>query len=533
MSTCSICCDDFTKQPHKKPAKCPYCPLEACVKCTQTYLLGTLEDPHCMGCRKAWTREVMDSILLTTWINGDYKKHREDVLIDRERSRLPAAQIIIERQKEAEARAPNRVKLARRIQELECELAKARADYYHEERVYQQLMAGVDPFAERTATGKVKDEEKRVFVMPCPANGCRGFLSTAYKCGICDMYTCPDCREIKGPERDGPHTCDKDAVATVQRLKKECRGCPECGANIFKIEGCDQMYCTACNTPFSWTTGKKIVNGAIHNPHYFEYLRKTNGGAMPRNPGDIPCIANLPNAWQWEREVTRKFNITGHKQCMDLYQALNVITHIQHVEIPHATNRAQDTDHTDVNVKYLKKEIDQTRWKQTLQQREKRRIKRDELRMRLEAFVGACVDIFGRVMTLARELAVKTGTTPVYPTGATTDEALAKAYRQKVKDHQETIRIAPDLLKAACNEAFDQLQSLRGIFNESMMDISKRYKCQVLQLTDAMRRETKKYESGRARRVKKSDNDTVGSSDVEDEGPVNAPVPKNTVVRTA
>jgi hypothetical protein len=37
-----------------------------------------------MGCRKAWTREVMDSILLTTWLNGEYKKHRENVLLDRE-----------------------------------------------------------------------------------------------------------------------------------------------------------------------------------------------------------------------------------------------------------------------------------------------------------------------------------------------------------------------------------------------------------------------------------------------------------------
>ena len=50
-----------------------------------------------MGCRRAWTREVMDEILLTTWVNGDYKKHREVILTDRERSRLPAAQIIVER----------------------------------------------------------------------------------------------------------------------------------------------------------------------------------------------------------------------------------------------------------------------------------------------------------------------------------------------------------------------------------------------------------------------------------------------------
>jgi hypothetical protein len=87
--SCSICIEKFTKQPHRKEAKCPYCDIKACTTCTQTYLIGTHEDPHCMGCRRGWTREVLDTILLTTWINGDYKKRREDILFDRERSRLP------------------------------------------------------------------------------------------------------------------------------------------------------------------------------------------------------------------------------------------------------------------------------------------------------------------------------------------------------------------------------------------------------------------------------------------------------------
>ena len=99
MSTCAVCIEKFTNQPHKKQANCPYCPIEACVKCTQTYLLGTHDDPHCMGCRKSWTREVMDTILLTTWINGEYKLHRQNILLDRERSKLPAAQLIVERRK--------------------------------------------------------------------------------------------------------------------------------------------------------------------------------------------------------------------------------------------------------------------------------------------------------------------------------------------------------------------------------------------------------------------------------------------------
>jgi hypothetical protein len=336
------------------------------------------------------------------------------------------------------------------------------------------LQRGEDPFSEAGASAA--KEERRVFVMPCPASGCRGFLSQAYKCGVCDIYACPECREIKGVTREAAHTCNPDTVATVQRLKKECRGCPECGTNIFKIEGCDQMFCTNCNTPFSWLSGKKITNGAIHNPHYFEMLRAANGGVMPRNPGDIPCIANLPNAWTFERDLRRKFPKIPKDVYDFLYYALNTITHIQHVEIPYATNRAQDSDNTEVNVRYLMKEIDMKAWKQALQQKEKKRIKKDELRMRYEAFVGACVDIYGRIIA-----------------------------------HTNTVNADTEKVTAACVDASIQLQGLRKIFNEGMMELSKRYKCQVIQLDELkLKRMTDKYKTTRKRQASTE-------SDTEDE----------------
>ena len=582
--SCSLCIEEFTKQPHKKQAKCPYCDFNACTTCTQTYLCGTHEDPHCMGCRKGWSREIMDSILLTTWINGDYKKHRENVLFDRERSRLPAAQIIVERRKRANEREPVRQQIMDKIHSLESQINTLRVEYYQECRRIEMLQRGEEP-GEHT-----NKEERRVFVMPCPSNGCRGFLSQAYKCGVCDIYACPECREVKGT-RDAAHTCNPDTVATVQRLKKECRGCPECGTNIFKIEGCfekdtpillwngdvkmsqdicvgdvlvgddgkqrivenltsgndnmytikqnkgesytvnskhtlvlkysggkvlkiivddylkldesiknslfgykatgelskievipkgqgtyygwtvngnkrflhqdftvlhncDQMFCTNCNTPFSWITGKKITNGVIHNPHYFELMQAANGGVMPRNPGDIPCIGNLPNAWTFNREVYRKFPGLPKEIYDFLYNSLNSIIHIQHVEIPHVTNRAEDSDNTEINVRYLTNTIDIQTWKQGLQQKEKKRVKKDELRMRYEAFVGACVDIYGRII-----------------------------------GHKTLQEIT-----AACMDASIQLQELRKIFNSGMMTLSKRYKCQVIQLNEInLKRETTKY----------------------------------------
>jgi hypothetical protein len=47
------------------------------------------------------------------------------------------------------------------------------------------------------------------------------------------------------------------------------------------------MWCIECKTAFSWKSGE-IVNGKIHNPHYYEYLRKTQG-FVPRADNLNPC----------------------------------------------------------------------------------------------------------------------------------------------------------------------------------------------------------------------------------------------------
>jgi hypothetical protein len=63
---------------------------------------------------------------------------------------------------------------------------------------------------------------------------------------------------------------------------------------IYKIEGCAQMFCTECHTAFNWNT-LRIENGIIHNPHYFEWMRRQNenGGQVERNPNEILCGREL------------------------------------------------------------------------------------------------------------------------------------------------------------------------------------------------------------------------------------------------
>ena len=63
--------------------------------------------------------------------------------------------------------------------------------------------------------------ERRAFVRACPYADCKGFLSTAWKCGLCEMWTCSECHEGRGPDRDAPHTCDPEHLETARMLERD------------------------------------------------------------------------------------------------------------------------------------------------------------------------------------------------------------------------------------------------------------------------------------------------------------------------
>ena len=63
----------------------------------------------------------------------------------------------------------------------------------------------------------IKRGETKKFILACPAEDCRGFLSENYKCDLCQQTTCPDCNEIM----EEGHTCDEEAVQSAELIKKE------------------------------------------------------------------------------------------------------------------------------------------------------------------------------------------------------------------------------------------------------------------------------------------------------------------------
>jgi hypothetical protein len=280
---CRVCFDPYNKSTRAR-VTCQSCGFEACRQCHTTFILDASNtQPNCMQCHKEFQREFLVDSFTLKFVSKDWKEHRERVMLQKERALLPTRQPVAEmvkRTNELNTQCNTILEQinALRSQHYACTTEKNRLE--HRIRVGPAADASL-PAAQR---------EHAAFVRPCPntaANG-RGFLSTQWKCNLCSMWTCKDCHEMKGDAQDTPHVCNPDNLASAKLIDAETRACPKCGARVYKISGCNQMFCTACNDcAFDWVTGR--VETVIHNPHYYEFQRQLNGGQAPRVPGDILC----------------------------------------------------------------------------------------------------------------------------------------------------------------------------------------------------------------------------------------------------
>jgi hypothetical protein len=392
MTDCQICYDTFNGSTRKK-CVCPYCSVGYCRECVGTWLTTLVDEPRCPNetCKKAWSREFIDTIVTKVWRDSVYREYRERLLMDRERALLPATQPRIEAINEAKR--------------LEKEVIGPMRDRRKE---IQVLIWDMTNHAERLRNGVGVDEaaakQRNVFIRRCPADGCRGFLSSAWKCGVCELYSCPDCQEVKGVARDSAHTCDPGALETAKLISKDTKGCPKCGEMITKIDGCDQMWCVSCHTAFSWRTGQ-VATGIVHNPHYYEFQRRMNNGAAPRNAGDIPCGGLVD--WTVLRRAILPVAATRTAYpawVSTLELAHRRINHVQNVDMPHlAANAVNINDNIDLRIGYLLKEYTDVQMMAVLQIREKKREKELETRRVYETFTGAAADIFRRMVAVSEE----------------------------------------------------------------------------------------------------------------------------------
>ena len=179
-SCCPICVENFDKS-NRAPITCPNgsCNFSACKECTRTYLLSTTKDPCCMKCNHKFDTDFSVIQLNRSFMDKDYRKHRKGLLLDREMSKMPETMAIAQRYKEIEGFEEENVGYKKKINELRNKLAELEG--FRNSNV-QKIW--------RIKNGKDKGQAEQKFIMPCSQESCRGFLSTAYKCGICNLFTC-------------------------------------------------------------------------------------------------------------------------------------------------------------------------------------------------------------------------------------------------------------------------------------------------------------------------------------------------------
>lgn len=313
---CSICIESFNKST-RKPVTCPYCATAICRTCTQTCLLqDTVAKCQQPECRNGWSDEFLATALTKVWLDGAYREHREKVLLDAEKARLPESQAeaavyinakalvegiqprieALKEQMEAQPLAQQRAEVKKTMYNYSLPRQERDAAHKKYAELGEATKAESRPFRKQmnelkseafkiskihvmnhgreTATEAAAPKTTWTFVGKCPTE-CMGYVGMDYTCGLCRVAICKECMEPKAAE----HACNTDNVLNVKALRKEAKPCPKCASMISKIDGCDQMWCTQCHTAFSWRTGAEET--LVHNPHFYEWMRRTGQVLAP------------------------------------------------------------------------------------------------------------------------------------------------------------------------------------------------------------------------------------------------------------
>ncbi len=270
------------------------------------------EDAHCLHCRVNYSDATLRSICTQTYLKNKYYKHRQEVLMNRERSMLPGLQdtaiaakktrddmkevnavhkTLLEMRQERKRQLiayhqlnmeyhqlPVENIVERTVLRLQLDVQRAaledmadrvreyRRDYYemrwnvrHGHHVHAEVDAAAAAASSAAGAG---EEEKKTFIRRCLRDGCQGFLSTAWKCGLCEWYSCGTCLTVKGEHRDTAHECKKEDVETAELIRKDSKSCPNCGQYIQKSSGC-----FAADTPVRLWDGTTILAQDVHKGH--------------------------------------------------------------------------------------------------------------------------------------------------------------------------------------------------------------------------------------------------------------------------
>ena len=450
---CPICTEEYNKNTRSQ-VKCEYCPMEACRSCCERYILEK-NTITCMdtSCNRQWTRKHISTHFTQSFINTQLKIHRENILFEKERQTFPEAiekmthletikkdfQIILSMLGNEDINSDKSLYYTiLSISNILFEKIKKHnidANYnyidiffihidYHIERIYNIIfntITNIDRIYNVLFTtpnyvghltitriteiftiindiirGTGKNEMKKK-VIQCPTESCNGILDAEWHCILCKKTYCSSCLEVK--QSDEEHKCNPDTVETVKLLKTDTKSCPKCKANIYKIDGCDQMWCIKCHTAFSWKTG--AIETKIHNPHYYEWMRANNGQRNENeNENENVCRDEELN----ETHANILFQCKEKKNIYK-YRFENEIRNVIHLredELPkyaaNNNNRMENHFKSTMKMNYLNKQISEKEYKQFLGNEENNKDRNIEIYQLIQMWIVVKTDILKRIL---------------------------------------------------------------------------------------------------------------------------------------
>jgi hypothetical protein len=329
-----------------------------------------------MDCKKPWSNEYVMETFSSTWVKKEYLPHMAQLLLEQEKMLLPETQSL----------ANN----ALQIQELQYQVSMLPLNKKLETLFKKTPNILYEKIKERNVTKhRLQDKitklrgdapktsvvAKKRYVMKCPYDGCRGYVTDAFVCETCAEETCQHCRL---PHFDN-HKCNDVDLVNMREILSSTMNCPRCYVPVFKAGGCDQIWCSQCHVTFSYATGK-IDDGPVHNPMYFEYLASRPQGMTPIELeniacGDLPTLEVFLGHVQFQiRNNLEQQHRLNYEQSHNYFDIYRQKIHIERVALPYYS-QDRVKDNVDLRVKYLIGDITIDQWCNSLLLRQKKRMK--------------------------------------------------------------------------------------------------------------------------------------------------------------
>jgi hypothetical protein len=258
--------------PIEKALVCPECQYTTCLECIEISIYQ-YKKAECINCHVPYTYSFIQSKFPKTFIVKNIDEPRIDDIYKEQ-----IALISIEMPLKPLLQQAKDLDILHnwRDDDMYAQFIEIKTDISHERRLLH----------ERTVVERYK----------CAGCNLGTYLEDNPQCQNCKKLNCKLCETVVANLET--HRCKKSDLDTLAEIKKESTRCPKCSIWISKVEGCNDMFCTECRTPFNYRTGLVIKNG-FHNPEYQEYLNRggqqifNNQGILIDEEENNPLIIRL------------------------------------------------------------------------------------------------------------------------------------------------------------------------------------------------------------------------------------------------